>query len=398
MTLHNDILANISKATSQHPVNAANVLTALGCSRAAFDTALATLKHQGRINSCEVTRPAQGSFPMLMIWPTGMTNRYPWSHGNENVHLSDCRDRACRVCGCTWNKACPGGCYWVEPDLCSACVPERNTKQEKTDMPVKPKRARGELRQEITALLKDRPMTLKAIADSLKSMQQTILPVLKRMQTEGLVVRGADCLWSLVDVSPWSLVDASPVSDAEPESEGPPACAEDAHDDDIDEAPEEICSDPKVPIRVESLQTIYTILHSVLPAPSTERAVRELVASCHAASWSAGWWNDRETGESLIGSYAGKYLPRVPVAEKLLLIHSEISEAMEGYRTGAASRKIIDFWELEEELADVLIRVCDFAGGLNLDLAGAVAAKLAYNRKRPDHRPENRAQPGGKQF
>lgn len=29
---------------------------------------------------------------------------------------------ACRVCGCTWNNACDGGCYWVEPDLCSNCV------------------------------------------------------------------------------------------------------------------------------------------------------------------------------------------------------------------------------------------------------------------------------------
>ena len=27
----------------------------------------------------------------------------------------------CRVCGCTQNRACPGGCHWVEEDLCSAC-------------------------------------------------------------------------------------------------------------------------------------------------------------------------------------------------------------------------------------------------------------------------------------
>ncbi|MFA7331074.1 MAG: hypothetical protein WC326_08380 [Candidatus Delongbacteria bacterium] len=29
---------------------------------------------------------------------------------------------ACRVCGCTEDRACPGGCWWVEPDLCSACA------------------------------------------------------------------------------------------------------------------------------------------------------------------------------------------------------------------------------------------------------------------------------------
>lgn len=28
----------------------------------------------------------------------------------------------CRVCGCTDERACPGGCEWVEPDLCSRCA------------------------------------------------------------------------------------------------------------------------------------------------------------------------------------------------------------------------------------------------------------------------------------
>lgn len=27
----------------------------------------------------------------------------------------------CHVCGCTDDRACPGGCYWVEPGLCSHC-------------------------------------------------------------------------------------------------------------------------------------------------------------------------------------------------------------------------------------------------------------------------------------
>lgn len=30
--------------------------------------------------------------------------------------------QACRVCGCTWNNACDGGCYWAEEDLCSSCI------------------------------------------------------------------------------------------------------------------------------------------------------------------------------------------------------------------------------------------------------------------------------------
>lgn len=28
----------------------------------------------------------------------------------------------CRVCGCTDDRACPGGCSWAEPGLCSQCV------------------------------------------------------------------------------------------------------------------------------------------------------------------------------------------------------------------------------------------------------------------------------------
>ena len=30
-------------------------------------------------------------------------------------------EQRCRVCGCTWDTPCEGGCYWVEDDLCSAC-------------------------------------------------------------------------------------------------------------------------------------------------------------------------------------------------------------------------------------------------------------------------------------
>ena len=51
---------------------------------------------------------------------------------------------------------------------------------------------------------------------------------------------------------------------------------------------------------------------------------------------------------------------------------------------------------LEVELADAVIRIFDMAGGLHLDLPGAIVEKLAYNASRADHKPEHRAQPGGK--
>lgn len=43
-------------------------------------------------------------------------------------------DQACRVCGCTWDNACSGGCYWAENDLCSACV---GMEEPSGDRPVK---------------------------------------------------------------------------------------------------------------------------------------------------------------------------------------------------------------------------------------------------------------------
>jgi hypothetical protein len=38
------------------------------------------------------------------------------------------------------------------------------------------------------------------------------------------------------------------------------------------------------------------------------------------------------------------------------------------------------------------------AGGLGLDLPGAIAEKLAYNARRADHKPAARASAGGKAF
>ena len=40
----------------------------------------------------------------------------------ELNEIFDQDDRRCRVCGCTQFNACPGGCYWIEEDLCSQCV------------------------------------------------------------------------------------------------------------------------------------------------------------------------------------------------------------------------------------------------------------------------------------
>lgn len=116
--------------------------------------------------------------------------------------------------------------------------------------------------------------------------------------------------------------------------------------------------------------------------------VHNLVAICHGASVQGGWWHDVTTKQPLERN----------VPEMLCLIHSEISEAMEGYRKNLMDDKLPHRRMLEVELADAVIRIADLCGGLDLDLAGAIIEKLAYNAKRADHKPENRIKEGGKKF
>lgn len=115
-----------------------------------------------------------------------------------------------------------------------------------------------------------------------------------------------------------------------------------------------------------------------------------LVEACHGASYAAGWWHDLRTGEDMRG--------KRNVPELLCLIHSEISEAMEGHRKGLMDDKLPHRPMLEVELADAVIRIFDLAGGFGLDIGGAIAEKLAYNAQRADHKPEHRLANGGKAY
>lgn len=100
------------------------------------------------------------------------------------------------------------------------------------------------------------------------------------------------------------------------------------------------------------------------------------------------WWKDPSTGEPIERNKG----------ELLMLIVSEVAEAMEGERKGLMDDKLPHRTMAEVELADALIRIFDYAGEYGYDLEGAYREKLEYNANRLDHKPENRTQEGGKKW
>lgn len=112
--------------------------------------------------------------------------------------------------------------------------------------------------------------------------------------------------------------------------------------------------------------------------------LRDLQQHCHMASVNAGWWDGLDL-EAITPT-------------KLVLIHGEISEAMEGFRKDAKDDHLPHRDGMEVELADAIIRILDLAGAHGYDLQGALEEKMEYNAKRADHKSEARAAAGGKKF
>lgn len=114
--------------------------------------------------------------------------------------------------------------------------------------------------------------------------------------------------------------------------------------------------------------------------------LNELSTIVHEANMK--WWQDVETGLPI----------KRNKGELIALMHSELSEALEGERKDLMDDKLPHRKMAEVELVDTIIRILDYAAGFGYDLDGAFIEKMEYNAHREDHKHEARRIAGGKQF
>ena len=129
---------------------------------------------------------------------------------------------------------------------------------------------------------------------------------------------------------------------------------------------------------------------------SVKYNVNKLIKKVHKQNKKAGWWNDLYSGKDLTNKKGEPYVRNV--SELLIMVHSEVTEAFEGYRSHLMDIHLPQYNSLTVELADAVIRIFDIAGGLKLPLAEAIQDKLEYNKNRSDHKKEKRLLTNGKKF
>ena len=119
-----------------------------------------------------------------------------------------------------------------------------------------------------------------------------------------------------------------------------------------------------------------------------------LCQTIYARNVKAGWWSDLHFDKKvqalldkgfdevqiteILGALGIERDGKRNVPEMLCLIHSEISEAYEAYR----HKNIDDRDGFKEELGDAIQRILHLCGVMNVDVEGAILAKLNSNKGR----------------
>jgi len=135
--------------------------------------------------------------------------------------------------------------------------------------------------------------------------------------------------------------------------------------------------------------------------------INELVQKAHENAVSKGFYEcARCEGSGKVGSFVcntcnGSGKTSKNIGELLMLVVSELGEALEAHRSNGRTPMWEFFYEMidsgkpfeeafkenikdtfEDELADAVIRICDMCGYLGIDLEKHIDLKMKYNATR----------------
>lgn len=130
--------------------------------------------------------------------------------------------------------------------------------------------------------------------------------------------------------------------------------------------------------------------HEETGALEMAATLETLADNIHAQNVKVGWWDELEG--------LSPRFRKMLFAEKMALVHSEVTEALEGLRKDQMDDKLPWRTMAEVEISDAIIRLLDLAKGMGLEVGAPLIEKLAFNSQRADHKRENREAPGGKAF
>ena len=113
-----------------------------------------------------------------------------------------------------------------------------------------------------------------------------------------------------------------------------------------------------------------------------KQSLNSIVVEAHDNARYHGFYDDIDAAIGYLGRHdqpaMAAIVKRDFVLSQLAKVASEVGEAVQ-----AIQRHDINSAELEEELADIIIRVADLAGFMDINLGRAVHRKTMVNRSRP---------------